>query len=343
MKEKKLKVEGSLTALSVMRSYIQSINTRLRNSPEFYTELCLSQHLISSAINFELNYPYGDENGVKEFLHYLQQMFFYKTVTPGYDSMILARKLMLKHKVETSILSKDVQQVIFLGGGYDIRAFISSKKFPNVQFYELDRGQTRQIKLKALGDIPKEVGIGQTLIDIKDNAHIFNNNFFCIECDFLTNNLEEVLKANGFKKGCKTLVVAEGLTMYLNKSGIRQLFTSLGNLLETHDELIVSFIPQIINSALSKEKHCFSLPPHDVISFVSEFGFNVMHKNLFSDLLVLMGDRKNAKIHENNPKLKQENYYILMKPSNSFRATDKTIYEVPDYKFETSLEHYEQS
>ncbi|HFE8539845.1 TPA: class I SAM-dependent methyltransferase [Legionella pneumophila] len=334
------RVNASLTALSVMSSYIQSINKPLIPS-EFYIELCLAQHIISSVVDFEsYGCSYGDENSLKKLLHYLQHNFFNKTVTPGYHSMILARKLMLKHKVEMGILSNGVRQVIFLGGGYDVRAFISSIKFPNVQFYELDRGQTRQIKLKALLNIPKEIGIRQTPVDIRINhTHIFNENFFCVDCDFLEDNLEEVLCANGFKKGSKTLVIAEGLTMYLNEKGVMQLLAGLANLLEEHDEFILSFIPKIINSFSedmpieSRELHCFSLPPDEVSRFVTAYGFEVIHKNLFKDLLMLMGDINNAKKHENNLILKQEHYYTLRKCTHLLKASSKTIHEIPDYQF----------
>ncbi|MGM9323640.1 class I SAM-dependent methyltransferase [Legionella pneumophila] len=262
--------------------------------------------------------------------------------------MILARKLMLKHKIETSLASDNLKQVIFLGGGYDIRALISAIKFPNVPFYELDRGKTRQNKINILKHFPNNIGIENPNIKMKENGtYILNNNFYSIDCDFIKDDLEEILNQNGFKKGMKTLVIAEGLTMYLDKRNIERLLISVFNLLKEKDEFILSFIPKKINPLitsytprLSRERHCFALSPVDVVPFVAKYGFKVTHKNLFNDMLGAMGDITNLRLHEANSNLKKEHYYTLEKSSNNQEAGDNTIHDIPDYKFTIPSEIY---
>ncbi|WP_160116790.1 hypothetical protein [Legionella sainthelensi] len=48
--------------------------------------------------------------------YFIQQSFFNAGGVPGYDHIMMLRKLMIKDKIESAIKS-GIGQIIFLGGG----------------------------------------------------------------------------------------------------------------------------------------------------------------------------------------------------------------------------------
>ncbi len=82
----------------------------------------------------------------------------------------------------------------------------------------MDCGPTRAHKIKGLKNIPKEVGLENvSLTEQTDGSIVLGDNLRYIECDLGENNLQDKLKLHGFNQNRRTLVIAEGLTMYLSE------------------------------------------------------------------------------------------------------------------------------
>lgn len=60
-------------------------------------------------------------------------------VKTDYYRHMVARKLAIKNKIQNAI-EEGIEQVIFLGAGYDPRPYLEAKSSPNVSFYEVDAG-----------------------------------------------------------------------------------------------------------------------------------------------------------------------------------------------------------
>lgn len=101
-------------------------------------------------------------------------------------------------------LRRGVKQVVLLGAGYDSRAY-RFKDFPkDVRFIEVDLPDTQKLKKarvkKILGSLPAQV--------------------MYVPIDFNTQTLEKVLLKAGYDPSKRAFFIWEGVTMYLDPSGV---------------------------------------------------------------------------------------------------------------------------
>ncbi len=215
----------------------------------------------------------------------MQRFISWALIKTGYDSFITTRKAAVKSKIQQSIQEEGTEQLLILGGGYDPRGLISAQSFEGIQVFEVDTGLTRDIKHACLERIAKDVTFEKPLslrIDATLKSLHVEDNFHLIDSDLTQDNLIDKLNHVGFDPTKKTLVVAEGLTMYLSESSIRALFDSLNQLLSDESEILTSFKYStrqglVVNRALKSntEDYQFSLSPEKVNPFLSELGFYV--------------------------------------------------------------------
>ena len=295
-------------------------------------ELALSKHLCNSVIaagipdQFRaiLSSPYSD-----------QRLFCNKNYIPAYDQTTMLRKLMIKSKIDEAI-KNGTRQMVFLGGGYDIRAFMTAKMH-NVRVYELDRGPTRAKKIAAILSIPENLGFGEmTRVTYSDGTVAINDKLFFIECDFIKDNLAKKLAIHGYDKDQKTLVIAEGLTAYLNVDDNKKLLSTLNSIMKESDELLIGYIDKGEKSAElmktlkdANEEHKLALEPEGIVSFSSESGFAITHQFFPTQLLAKIGDQMDAEVYKTNRKLVKE-YYLLMQVG---KGHYQHFHEVPAYEF----------
>ncbi|STX81596.1 O-Methyltransferase involved in polyketide biosynthesis [Legionella busanensis] len=315
-------VKPSVTALSVAMAFSRSLDTGY-----IYLfskqELALTQHFVNVGKQSLYGLNWALSESLFRMPYFLQQSFFNTVVVPGYDHIIMLRKLMIKDKIERAIKS-GIEQIIFLGGGYDIRALVTALAHPDISIYELDRGPTRVHKIKGLKTIPKEVCLENvSLTEQTDGTILLGDNLRYIECDLGENNLLDTLKSHGFNQNRRTLVIAEGLTMYLSEEENKKLLESMAKILKENDELLLSFgsatasSSKIAEASLqrSKETYRFSLAPQNVIAFVEKSGFAVNGKFVAASMLEKIGDLSAATYHKKNASGRKEYYYLLQKSS----------------------------
>jgi methyltransferase (TIGR00027 family) len=308
----------SMTALLVMIGHRIALEKCYRDLFD-EDELALVNHMINTAISAESGYlKWSLEKSFVSLPYFAQQGFLNRGITPGFDAHKTARKLMIKNKIEDDINNNNVEQVVFLSGGYDPRSYMLSKKYPNAQFFELDRGDTRKIKIDALMQLPKVVNTDSLEINYAPDIVNINHNLHLIDCDFLLDDLQEKLRLGGYDSDKKTLFIAEGLTMYLSAEDNKKLLGKLFMSLRDGEEVLLSFRAMMHNPLAitdkmhesSKETFQFALPPEGVAGFVKDTGFELSAKMLAAELL----DWVHCQITHMAPQSstpRGDNYYLL--------------------------------
>lgn len=250
---------------------------------------------------------------------------------PAYDQVIMLRKYMIKNKVEDAI-ANGTRQIVFLGGGYDIRALITALHYPEVSVFEIDRGPTREQKLKALKTIPSGIGFDNlTIVDISSTVARVHHNLRYIDSDLSQENLLDVLCKEGFNAENKVLVIAEGLTMYLDREANLRLLSSFNELPHSDNQLLLSYKPSMdyfktkIAQTASNELFKFSLHPREVVEFAAIAGLNVCEQFASAAHLEEIGDTDAS--YYNDPNKRPEFYYMIKK---NVPKPCKTIDEVPE-------------
>ena len=270
--------------------------------------------------------------------HSAQRAIVDSATVRGLDELILLRKLLIKNRIHTAI-QNGVEQVVFLGGGYDIRGLLTAMSHPSVAIYEIDIGETRKQKTKAIRRIPPGIGLGEfTVAREADGTVIVNKNLSLIECDLRTADLFQVLQKHGYDKAEKTLIIAEGLTMYLTEAENQALLQSLSANMSENDEFLLSFITRITYSALAdtamkgaKESYKFSIAIDQLSPFLHACGFDMSGKFFTRFMLDKIGATDILAHLETHPDTPEEHYFSLIK---SQAPAPIPINDVPRLEFE---------
>jgi len=125
---------------------------------------------------------------------------------PGQFEAFAHRKTFCDHQVREGI-REGATQVLVLGAGYDTLGWRLAPEFPGVGFFEIDHPATARLKATGIAEL------GQ-----RDNLHL-------IQEDLGEQRLVEVLAANhSWDRTTPSVVVAEGLLMYLPPAAARDVF-----------------------------------------------------------------------------------------------------------------------
>jgi len=157
-----------------------------------------------------------------------------KLMMPGITLHYVLRKRFIENYVLKSI-QEGATQVINLGAGFDTVAFRLSKQYPNVNFIEVDHPATHEVKQQALqGSATK------------------SKNLHFVPVDFTTQRLEDVLKHSPLvQPNSPTLIIVEGVLMYLTKPQVQHLFESLSLFLHAGRRVIFTAVKPAAQSSNS--------------------------------------------------------------------------------------------
>ena len=141
---------------------------------------------------------------------------------PGQFEAFAYRKAFFESQVREA-LSTGASQVLVLGAGYDTLGWRLSPEFPNVNFLEIDHPATARLKEKGIK------ALGQP------------DNLFLIAEDLGNHKLVDVLKANAsWSMNAQTVILAEGLVMYLLPEAVSSLFCQCAELVGDGSRLTFS-------------------------------------------------------------------------------------------------------
>jgi len=304
----------SNTALAVIDGFIRGARNEYQGLFSD-NDIVVAEHIRNLAIRANPSWlQYGAFTLFTSLNYTLQSKTLNYLIGLNYDRHMAGRKLLIRNKIEDAIAS-GTRQIIFLGSGFDPRAYLAAKLFPSVQFFELDRGRTREIKLQALRSIEQP---GSNGMNVSASGKVLDN-LCCLDCDFEKDNLKDLLNGYHYDIAAKTLVIAEGLTSYLTNNSLRSLLGSIASLINQNSEFLLSFTyvtkPQgaieagLMNAA--QEYIVFDMPPDQVIKFCNENSYHVTQKMLHDDMHGKMSTEIDAQPSENKANIKQENYFLL--------------------------------
>lgn len=144
---------------------------------------------------------------------------------PGQFEALGYRKAFCERQVREAI-SAGAKQVLVLGAGYDTLAWRLASELPSVNFFEIDHPATARLKAKGIEAMGR-----------KNNLHL-------IAEDLGQYMLVDVLNSNPlWDPNEQTVIVAEGLVMYLPPAAVKELFRQCSEVVGPGSRLAFSYIP----------------------------------------------------------------------------------------------------
>jgi methyltransferase (TIGR00027 family) len=146
-------------------------------------------------------------------------------VLPGQFEAFAHRKALCERQVREGI-DAGATQILVLGAGYDTMGWRLAPNFPNVFFFEIDHPATAQVKAKGIA------AMGE-----RDNLILLSE-------DLGKRKMKHLLSANpSWEMHTQTVIVAEGLLMYLSKEAVRDLFCQCTQITGVDSRIVFSYIP----------------------------------------------------------------------------------------------------
>ncbi len=261
----------------------------------------------------------------KSFAHYAKRTFIKRIINllplpasifimdtffiPGMTYHYLFRKLLIDKQLNKS-LSDGVKQVIILGAGLDTLAIRKAKEQPGINFFEIDLPGTQNAKVEILNKI----------------EYLIPSNCIFKPADLSNTKLGTILlEDNRFNTNAPTLIILEGVLMYLNESEVKNLFTDLYNLIDA--KLIITFGAmtssdcnknwrvRIINSLLhrSNEETKWSCSSEIMPQFMAYLGYELQWWIPYKEI---QNSYRSAETIKDLP-TEDENYYSVLKMSKA--------------------------
>jgi len=197
-----------------------------------------------------------------------------KRIAPGAYEFMIARTAFFDPIVEQA-LKDNVEQLVFLGAGYDSRPYRFGKFIHDTKIFELDAQPTQERKKECLQRA--QVSISKQISFVPIN--------------FEADNLRVKLAEAGFSQEKKTLFVWEGVTYYLSTEAVDNMLafvrsnsppgSSIGfDYASLSDEALnedgAKELRKHMKSRYSNEPTKFGIPAGKIEAFLVERGFEVV-------------------------------------------------------------------
>ena len=144
---------------------------------------------------------------------------------PGQFEAFAYRKAFCEKQVRDGI-DMGATQILVLGAGYDTMGWRLAPEFPDVKFFEIDHQATARLKAKGIEVMGKRINL-RLLAD-----------------DLSQRELLDVLDADkSWDRHARTVIVAEGLLMYLSADAVQDLFTQCAVIAGVGSRIAFSYIP----------------------------------------------------------------------------------------------------
>ncbi len=196
---------------------------------------------------------------------------------PGQFEAFAHRKAFCERHVRDGIRA-GATQILVLGAGYDTLGWRLAPEFPSVMFFEIDHPATARLKAHGIDAMGRR------------------DNLCLIAEDLGTQRLVEVLKAGAaWDPSALTVIVAEGLVMYLPPEAVRDLFCQCAAITGDGSRMAFSFIPtgtdgrpdagrwtgmMLWLQKAAGEPWTWSIHPEELGSFLAETGWKFAPEQL---------------------------------------------------------------
>lgn len=156
--------------------------------------------------------------------------------------------------------SENYSQIVFLGAGYDTRAYRFDTINSNIRIFEMDAPSTQNRKIEVLKNAN---------IDISEQVSF-------ISINFKDENFAAALIKSGFNKSSKTLFVWEGVTFYLQEDIIRNTLELINTLAPLGSMICFDYMTAKVDSVYNSEPFLFWIKSDELSVFMSNFGFDII-------------------------------------------------------------------
>ncbi|WP_163339919.1 SAM-dependent methyltransferase [Desulfopila sp. IMCC35008] len=189
---------------------------------------------------------------------------------PGQFEAFAYRKAFCEGQARMAIAA-GAGQVLVLGAGYDMMAWRLASEFPDVEFFEIDHPATAGLKAKGVAEI------GQP------------DNLTLISEDLGERNLVEIMQSDTvWAQSTQTVVIAEGLLMYLPSAAVKELFRRCETVTGPNSRIAFTYIPTGVDGRpdagrctgfmlwslkMRGEPWLWSIRPEELTSFLKELGW----------------------------------------------------------------------
>ncbi|TAK29382.1 MAG: SAM-dependent methyltransferase [Myxococcaceae bacterium] len=222
---------------------------------------------------------------------------------PGMAHHYLFRKRLIEDEVRRAV-ARGARQLLVLGGGFDGAGLRMARCFPELTVVEVDLPRTQARKRHVLMEI----------------GHPIPHNCRFVAADLARQSLDDLLASTGATRPeLPTLVVIEGVLMYLEEPDVRALFTSLRRIFP--GELSVVFgaiaVPdaegppglRLVNRllAMGDEGTAWCCPAHRMAAFVAPLGYTLARSVTYG---ALQREHRSPAETRRVPE-EDENYYVV--------------------------------
>jgi len=146
---------------------------------------------------------------------------------PGLGNSIVARVRYFDDFVTASV-DKGIRQLVILGAGYDTRAYRIEKLKRDVRVFEIDHPDTQAVKIRKIRQIFGSLPGNVTYVPL----------------DFEREDLNKLRTADMFDRSKKTLILLEGLVMYLPPSSVDETLDFITRTFEKGSLILFDNYPQ---------------------------------------------------------------------------------------------------
>jgi methyltransferase (TIGR00027 family) len=150
----------------------------------------------------------------------------FEEMAPGWNNTILARIRYFDDAVQDAC-REGISQILMLGAGYDTRAMRMTGTCTAARIFEVDRRETLENKAAVL----------------RKAAITIPQNVISVPCDMGEADVWPVLGQAGFSPVQKTLVILEGLVMYLPRPATERLLAGIARHTGTGSRVLFDFVP----------------------------------------------------------------------------------------------------
>ena len=194
---------------------------------------------------------------------------------PGQFEAFAHRKAFCERQVREGI-DDGATQILVLGAGYDTLGWRLAPEFSKVKFFEIDHPATAHLKARGIESMGR-----------RKNLHL-------VAGDLGKRKLSDVLKNDkSWDLSAQTVIIAEGLVMYLSPEAVRDLFCQSAALVGSGSRIAFSYIPagadgrpdaglwtglMLYLQKVAGEPWIWSIRPEELGEFLEETGWTISHE-----------------------------------------------------------------
>ena len=182
-----------------------------------------------------------------------------KLVTPELYGYFKARTVYLDD-IFAQALQENLPQIVFLGAGYDSRAYRFRELIQETRIFELDIQPTQQRKKELLR---------QANVPIPEHVAF-------VPINFKTEPIGAELSKAGFDQQQRTLFIWEGVTYYLPLEAIDDTLQAIKLISPAGSIVCFDYMTAPVPSAYTAEPFQFWIAPEKIEAFLAERGYSLV-------------------------------------------------------------------